>query len=1737
MKKRICIYIITLLLTGCSTSLDAGWRALKHGDYSKAQQIAAFNLTQEPMDPEVYNLTAETYRAQGKLEESVKSARFAVSLDERNSKASSALQSAYADKASWSELCSEVERARRSGAQADDDATHFSAYHAAAQSLLAAGKAEGYPCYEILALNDSAQDLPDVARTRRAYAAKLAARGNYERASQILEKSSDPADSQLEAARYDYARNLRETAQTRIRNYVSSGGQDNHAQRSLQGAQIAQNAYDYQLADELYSNTHDVNAAYDHGVAKLHIGQKDEARTLFLKWFDADHSKKEVHHVMRSLIEYGFSDIAIEGYEKRNASASEQFETAEMLTNLGYPVYGKRLVEKFGEFHRNEQTACIQVADWYRVHKNYAEAVRWSEHAQTLGSVSNDFTLTLLSLYATTRDYEMLQKASLAYIASEPNRINDAKCEVADIYANHNDFARAAELLAEVSNSQPLSLRYESLYVKCLSKTQQFEALYAFLEPQAKNGTLNRLKFAQEFNQSPSSQKQFDAAIAQAISTENGDRYEGLFMEAEYAYGQLDNEERGDKALAKVIEISPRTDTFSRVTSFYQRYSANDKAFDTIQKWRETIPNDAKAIHTKARISLDANDFKQAMNEYDTFVEMSTNKYTAISTVITDFSNAHDDDMGFVWFERITQKPGMTMNADLEAMRGKLYTTQAKRIASTDKARSEQLRTEGLEAYKRAIDQTISPKQNVSYGADLLNTVKAPEVALLAFEAAKNSNAYTDGARRNHLQACLETNCDDATIMEILSGISENAKWNLIYDSLRNVRRIELAQKHFESDLSASKYETRAAALNELISLYLEKGEAEKIPSILKTFEDAKPDNTKARSLLARHCVRLGYVHEAIRHLTWLQIVLPDSKDNLELCFQLARRAPQNASAQSLWASQIASAQGVYHRTTWIAEIYNAYGMPQEALDVYEQALHSTDVVAENLILELLKLSIRVGDENPNERYTTLLKETALWNAGRIYELSTVYEEAGDIIEAQNMLSHALQLAPENGTYKVQKLTNALKARNSGLIMNAMNEALTSPVVAVSDPLVHNHAWLDAFDAVETYATLGYYDYAASLLINLEEPYVLTYGRNAYSRKLKSYVQNTTLVSESVQTILARVAVNSEEPSLALTELERVPSGELWAKAILNAPDQLHGLLDQIAEMRPAFSATKRERFDKAAYTTLISGENAPYALSQKYAERFMRESSESDAIHDAILKDDITDAMRRFSVGSFDNATTLQTITELAARGYQKEALDEARRHFSKLDDKAKPLAGTILAILGDDSSETRNAVSNLSDVMLQALNPETLASIATPDIIRAWLSNLPDGAMSSVYSAAMKRAAAHPDEAVLIHEDIQLSIRSHVLKSTLWLAYSRQAQLNGFFSQAVDALNEAAAILPDTQLIYTRLAACLDALNRKDEAKKALLTGENIATNVSQYWKEAREVAQNASVETRAFIVQKQLETYPNAIEPQLDLMRINLEQGNTNEAGRIADMLFTSNDISRAEKISSVYESQNAITDIPSIYHENESSLALQNQAKIDFKNAKYNDAAVHWNQAASLSLWPHALYLEGLHALASVPEAESALEQLAQLTSIALPFAPEGELWKAVISARNGAYPQSQLELDKAAKKSLDEAKTRATLLANLKDPSQFDALLKLNEDKVSRRLLAQAYLEVISETSLDNMTAEQASSHLENIDKIAHSTFVPASHADVLARMAQLSGDSARADSMRRIASLLTLLGK
>ena len=103
MKKRtlgICISL-AMCLSSCS-SLDLGWRAQKKGDYATAQTQSILALSQDPKNPDVYRLIAETALSKGETDRAAKAAEFARTLDGGSDKTERLLRKIYRQNAGFS---------------------------------------------------------------------------------------------------------------------------------------------------------------------------------------------------------------------------------------------------------------------------------------------------------------------------------------------------------------------------------------------------------------------------------------------------------------------------------------------------------------------------------------------------------------------------------------------------------------------------------------------------------------------------------------------------------------------------------------------------------------------------------------------------------------------------------------------------------------------------------------------------------------------------------------------------------------------------------------------------------------------------------------------------------------------------------------------------------------------------------------------------------------------------------------------------------------------------------------------------------------------------------------------------------------------------------------------------------------------------------------------------------------------------------------------------------------------------------------------------------------------------------------------------------------------------------------------------------------------------------------------------------------------------------------------------
>ncbi len=1114
MTKKIALVLATVLLSGCTT-LECGWRAFDRGNYSSAEEIAALNMAKDPMNADVYRLTAQTQLARGNADAATKAAEFAVSLDPTSVKGARILRNTYKSNGDWASYCNEVARSRKAGAWADLKADDTTSIQTATSELLKTGAPEAWPCYEALKdMGESTDTLPELTASRRAYADKLAKKGFLKDAIDLMDTSEFEDDNKLTAAEYEYFRLERQNAATRLRTYVAQAPNDET--RCLKAAQVAQNANDWFLADEILAGAPTPNTLLPRAYAKLHTGHADEAQALLNQWFADDHAEADIQNTTQTLIRMGFVEqAAIAAEQWKTGTTQARFNLADTFDQSFASNHAKAIVEQAAELAQDDPQTCAKAANWYQRHQAVPEAVRWSEKAMSLGYDNADFTLNLCRLYAQNRDFMALQRQSDAYIASNSDKVR-AQCEIAQIYADNSDFDRALKLLEPGASQDQLNASCDALYINSLLSTSQLEKLYQHLLPRTQKGELSNTALARQFSNNPAANAQFTAALEPVlVSGSQTEKIEALRMTAEYAHDQLENESRADEALTQLAELSPTSVIFAEIVNFYKTRSAYDKAKRYAQMWIERFPNDAAAQRALGRIELSQNQFSAATQAYRQFFMLSSDKVSAFRTTSEELSANHPAE-GFDATQRLYDEYCQSNTADpvMTGMFGEIALNEAKRAKNLDPVRARTLDELGEQMLEKAINTSQDANLRIQLGNSLVTRHHKHTLATKAFAQANQDKAYNDTARLNHLQACLQapdSPCSDKQMSNILAGFSEKANWIAIIDVLHNAQRMDLAQPHYQVALASNDFKARSEALNELVDLALEQEDIKSIDTYLDTFEKAAPNNASAHTQLAQIQLKLGRWDEVVKQLTWLQAVRPDARENLDLAFKLSRRAPDNPNAQALYQNFVRSADGVSHRLQWLGEIHQTYGLKTEAIQDYKRAEAASPVELPETQLKILLLAIEMSDEQTTQDYLNKLELSSLWNHTTLQKIADAYVNNGNILEAQKYMRTAQQMAPESTSHKSIKLNMALNSQKAGLIMTTIDEAMQPTAIDVIQPLIEHGAYLDAIETVDKYAEAHDFASATYALMKLKPQYTLVRGPNDYDQKLAAYAKTAAI--------------------------------------------------------------------------------------------------------------------------------------------------------------------------------------------------------------------------------------------------------------------------------------------------------------------------------------------------------------------------------------------------------------------------------------------------------------------------------------------------------------------------------------------------------------------------------------------------------------------------------------------------
>ena len=1544
--KQIHIFwaICACLLTACS-SLDAGWRAQKSGDYEEARRHAAAALAKEPKNPEVYQLIATTAMSEGKYDMAVRSAEFASSLDGGTMRSQRLLRRAYTGKKAWGEVCETGLETTQSGRW---EASDLAAFREAYQAL--GGKGEAYGC--LVALRSVGEDPEQGEAVTASFVATSARKGKHREALAAAENSTDPDVCELAAARSLYALQNTDAAREKLRKYISdtSISQETREKRILSAADVASAARDGAMENEALQQSDRPENLVRKGIALRKVFELDASDRVFSEAFArADRSPERVIGEIGMLLDAHYGEAAYRAYETCEECVSRldvALQAGDMFHRAGEGESVRRMMAERLENADGQEAATL--FEWCRERGYTTLAMQAGETAQARGASEDGLTRGRLEVYAGARRRAAFDNLATEWIASHPSPAAEQRTTVARLQRKMLDNAGALETLRPIA--QNLEDTDVDLYLSILGDLQKYEELDKALSQY--RATIDPFERAAWFERSAVAEPWFRKSLAPVL---NGDRaVEGHLVLANYLYQTNKEIVLGDEALARALELSQHdAGIYERIISFLIVNAQYEKAQMYAEAYRQQYTNEANAWKVSGDLELKYGEFEKATKYYNKYIELKNGDKAAVQYVCERIERHGGIPLAIEWLDDAVQHgvaPALEFLAELE-LRGFQ--------SSRDAREQDRMKRDAIRDYT-TLESRMDPVR-AAYAFVKLNAY--PE-AVRNFERADREHAeptyMTDYAR-----ALIRLGEKDDEIRRVVDRVEGERGTASMLDMLTHERALYLGQGILEKAFRQK--ETRDNAYSLLVGLAMSDNALSRVQQYAKEYEAMAPGDPEVRLRLARTAIQIRDWDEAVRHLTWLQALQPDARDTLHAEMTLARRATDHAPSQKLFATTLDAAEGIPHRLGWISEEFESIGDASRALYYAQKAWQASASHPENDRLRLIKLALMAGqiDREDMASHLQALRQTSLWNENKLIELAEVAQKSGYFEQAIAWMHEAASMAPNQTAIKRRQLEMALEYGSLGQIAQSLERAVDSPIAEVMEPLRQSGAYLDSFEAIELFAQNGQYEMAISSLLSVL-PYYMEYrGLEATRFALENYVQYVPSYAARVADVLAQLNFSRNMPCEAFTYVRQSTSPDTWASFLTSCPEQIQAGIPALRDLRARMTQRQRVQFDETLASCLTTAtendqsilnalgiENTPYL-------RFTR----------ALSKNDLPGALTALAQSPVLPSQHSRVISHLALADAPNEAADYAKAHLQEMSDSDRQISSAMAILMGRHDAVFYDAITSALPRTVPEGAP-TWEHIAPVDTLTRWMRRATPAELETAIAVALRGAAQDASKKEAIFDAIRAEIGQRHSSVSLWKFLARHAIALEFHQDALDALDH--IVRPDSDDIHLMRATALARLGRNDEAFQELELGARLTSNLQDYWERAFVAHQTSTPDLRHRIQASRLHLTPHHAQVLADSAVCALEAGDTELATQFAREAFASGQWSVTSKLTQAFQQYGHIDALPQEFTHGTSHHAYDIMAMQALQDKDPSMAVERFVQAAQRAPWPpkafqHAIML--------------------------------------------------------------------------------------------------------------------------------------------------------------------------
>ncbi len=1554
------------LLMSCS-SLDAGWRAQKAGNYDEAQKQAMIALSREPRNPEVYQLVATTAMSRGQYDTALKAAQFARKLDGGTPKTERLIRQISYGKKDWKSLCEAGLRLSNQpeGAEAADEARFAEGIKALKKST----SGDGYGCVAALAAMGVAVDGAE--QVKQNYAMQQVRNGQYREALAVAETGEGAELKQLVASRSLFALNRKDEAAERLRQYVNGADSMSREMRMTQAAAVCETYRQYPIEAELLSGATSADNELRRIVALRRSYRQEEADSLLAsRLANRNLPESQVLADMKTLCEAGYGDMAVRVYEgcaSCGSGADTVFKAADMLMDARQPQAAIAKLAELGDANVSDGALQARLFDWYRARKYHAQALLCAERAHQAGIKDDAFDAARLETYVKAREYKVYERESKSWIASHAAPAAESRLVVAKIESGRSNWRGVVDVLKPVDDAHVLGGEALTLYLNGLSATRDYERLYATLTKyRADMKPAAKADFFWDSDAEPQFNKSIDPLL------KGSEIFEGEMLLARYLYEVKQDEAAGDKAISDALAAGGySSNSYERAVGFYRVHGQPDKTMAHAQAWAERYPSNAGVWDLIGLLYLSRKEYEDAGAAFEKYLQLR-NSPAEIKPVFNKYSNVGEVDEGLRWVDRMSSLYLNTASErDYIRARAEVYYSlfQMERNAELQ----HRYRNLAVADYRRVIDGPGDSKALLS-DAVALTMMGADDEACRAFENAQKgqaNGALSESQRAYYVQVMSRSGKSDDEIRKVASTAKSASELFALTELVESHQRSGVLDPLIEDYLNDKSVDTRIKAYHFLIRHASSNGDIRLIERYNKKLESSAPDNPDIRMEIVRTTISMNLVDESVRHLRWLQMMRPDSHDILNLELTLGRRHPDRSDVQALLATTLDAAEGIYYRLDWISQFFERYGDYERALYYAEKAYTASTLKDTAFELRLLKLYLRTGKYEESEIAPQLLdniRASVDWKPQLVVELAEVAQVSGYYRLAQVLMNEAIGLSPDLPGLKVKKLEMALDSNNEGQIALSLEKASETPMADVSEPLIERGQMLDIISAIDLYEQNGDHGLALSTLMQVLPAYLQMRGIVSTRRTLESLSEYASVNRSESVGILASGELLGDSPCKALAYASEIENPEIWARVAVRCPDARDSIMQSIRHQRNSMNSRRRTDFDARLYTSLVQMQRAD--LAGDYADEMGMSDSALMEFKRHLIAGSALDALTGLADDAVNPDDHIEVIRMLSAYGYTSEMIDYARQNLEKMPAGDRADAAAIAVLLGAKDSVFIQALPGDADISQTNLNDETAARLYAVSMLKSWMSRTESRKIAAVFYIALACAKRNPAQRQQIQKDIIAEIDKRQQRTTLLLSASEYALSLGLNEFAQSMLMRLKGMMPSSDYVYRSLSVADARLGKIDQAWADLEDGARCTVDLGEYWMRAASLHSESSIVLRKRINDARLSIMPRQPSLYVTDTAYALESGDSHRASESAKLAYQYGGDGILTDIVDAYEASNASAAMPEDFYAGTSARALKIQARMAMNRGDADMAMQHYIDAAQRASWPLDVYAEAI-----------------------------------------------------------------------------------------------------------------------------------------------------------------------